>query len=293
MSTKEYCDYLKQYCMEYKDCLSDMVSVANWRTGHAGTLHVNMSMDDLFKRGVCENKIATSYPNKEILNDVLMSTFILYSEEIAKAVLKEPENGKSPQCNIRLKYDYPVGYGIDEVLESLEVEASNTVIKRNRSADLGFMVITSYPDVQTKCGSYYNYSYLNDAKDLGAISKKDYIERKLHNMGYEIGHKGRTNEVSFSFMSIIGEVFCTHNYITKDNQYFLHNKFISENDFLKNINKSDMKSLNDAFDIIEEAIDNFKFPTIEQKPNFTLLAQSIQLPDTIDGIIKAGFEFIE
>ena len=50
--------------MEYKDCLSDMVLVENWRTGHAGTLHVNIA---LFKRGVCENKIATFYSNKEIL----------------------------------------------------------------------------------------------------------------------------------------------------------------------------------------------------------------------------------
>ena len=109
MSTKEYCAYLKQYCMEYKNSLSDMVSVANWRTGHAESLHVNIA---LFKRGVCENKIATSYPDKETLNEVLASSFLEYGEEIAKAILTEG-NGNNPKCTMRLKYDYSVGYGID------------------------------------------------------------------------------------------------------------------------------------------------------------------------------------
>ena len=290
MSTKEYCDYLRQYCMEYKNSLSDMVSVANWRTGHAESLHVNMSMDDLFKRGVCENKIATSYPNKEILNEVLASSFIEYGEEIAKAILTEPEKGKSPQCTMRLKYGYPVGYGIDEVFETLEVEASNTVIKRNRSADLGFMVITSFPDVQTKCGSYYDYSYLNDAKSLGKISEKNYIERKLHNNGYGNKDNAKNDEVSFYFKSSFGEISADYNFKTKETWYYLSNKPIEKSQLKTSLTKREIDSLDDGFDIIEDAIENFKFPTIEQKPDFSLFINSIKLPNPMEQIVKAGFE---
>lgn len=290
MTTKEYCDYLKRYCMEYKNCLSDMVSVANWRTGHAESLHVNMSMDALFKRGVCENKIATSYPDKETLNEVLASSFLEYGEEIAKAILTEG-NGNNPKCTMRLKYDYPIGYGIDEVFEALEVEASNTVIIKNRSADLGFMVITSFPDVQTKCGSYYNYSYLNDAKNLGVVSKKDYIERKLHNTGYDIIPNKNKNEVSCCYQCKNGDnIRFDQNIITKEVSLFFNESRVSEQELTSHLSKNDLRSFNDIPEITEDAIDNFKFPTIEEKPNFTLLTKNIKLPDTMDGIVKVGFE---
>ena len=287
MSTKEYCDYLKQYCMEYKNSLSDMVSVANWRTGHAESVHVNMSMDDLFKRGICENKIATSYPDKETLNEVLASSLLEYGEEIAKVILPE-RNGKNTKCTMRLKYGYPVGYGINDVLETLEVEASNTVIIKNRSADLGFMVITSFPDVQTKCGSYYNYSYLNNAKNLGVISEKNYIERSLRDNGYKISKKPNFNkdEVTFTFAGIDGQIDSIYNYKTHKCEIFCNDISISKND----LNKRDSSSINDAFDIIDDAIENFKFPTIEQKPDFSLFINSIKLPNPMDQIVKAGFE---